>query len=846
MCVTSDISAGVQNRTGMLKLLAMRGLSWLALAVLLLFSVSDTRGLPIPLSFEDRHAGGENKDTEFMTRGYNHQFLLTPRKVILSLARKEIAPEPPGAFGRLDVLRSTSVTTRVLTMEFLGADAKAAMQGLELMPGKINYLLGRDASSWRVGVAAWGKVRTAGLYSGIDLVYYGNEDNLEYDFRVAAGVDPGQIKMKFIGAGKIAVSENGDLEVGLDRQTVRQAKPVCFQEVTGARVNVSGHYEVSGDGVVTIALGEYDHTLPLVIDPTLAYSTYFGGNGGDVASCVRVDPATGDVFLGGITLSRTFPFSTPAGSFQGSYKGGLVDGDAFVARFTNTVTGLALVYFTYLGGAADDGIYDLAVAADGTGQAFVTGFTDSADFPVRPAGGPGGLSGTIGGIKDPGTKQYPTDGFVAQLNASGSDLVYSGYLGGSSQDTGVGISVDAAGNAYVAGFTLSTNFPVVNAFQSTRAASNYNAFISRIGPLGTAMLYSSYLGGTNLTKAEGIANNGPGNVFVTGYTEAKDFRTTVSNTNGILHSMLNEGLNTNLLFDAFVCRFDTTLAGIASETYSALIGGTNDDAGNRIFSDANNNVYITGYSESGNFPNTTTNVPGLRFGVGTNAFNSDAFLLKLDFSGGQPAVVYSALYGGTFNDMGWDVTADSSGNAFVVGVTVSTNFPATTNAGSALGAGNLGLSRTNLGGRDVTVTEFSADGTALIYSGLLGGLRDDYGFGIALDAAGHAIITGRTLSTNFPSVLPFESPIQRTNNAFLARLDLDEVPLRMTLSANTAFFKWSAAPLWATQCHLESSVLGAPASAWAASGGSPVVSNGFCFITLPITNSVPHAYRLKR
>ena len=376
----------------------------------------------------------------FITRGANYRFQLSPTEVQITLDK--IGARPAEVW-----------------MNFLKANPGAQMSGDAELPGTVNYLIGNNPAQWHTGVPTFARVRVGQLYPGINLVYYGNQQQLEYDFNIAPGSDPEAIKIRFKGASRISIGAAGELILTMTGGEICQPAPVIYQVIDGRRQAISGGYRLVDARTVAFAVGKYDHQRPLVIDPVLSFSTYFGGNSGDAAWSVALD-TNGFVYITGQTLSSKFPTNSPPGGYQTNFAGGNVTGDAFVAKFDNQ--GSNLVYLTYLGGSGDDIAYGVAV--DSAGHTYVAGTTDSTNFPVTNAI-PGGthLSGTF----------YPEDAFVAELETNGSQLVYSTYLGGAGYDAAYGIAVDSSNDAYVTGITYSTNFPTTNAFQSHLAVTNW-------------------------------------------------------------------------------------------------------------------------------------------------------------------------------------------------------------------------------------------------------------------------------------------------------------------------------------------------------------------------------------
>jgi hypothetical protein len=757
----------------------------------------------LPLFFEASQ-GHAASPAQFIARGQGCQFLISP-------AETQIA------------LRKTAGNMAAVRMEFAGASAQAQMSGDTELPGKINYLTGNDPAQWHTGVAMFAKVRVGELYPGVNLVYYGNQQQLEYDFTVAPGAKPDVIAIHFGGVDKVSISKQGELILTLGDAEIRQPKPVIYQTVSGARHEIIGGYRLVDAFTVAFDIGQYDRTLPLVIDPILSYSTYFGGNNGTTAWAVAVD-TNGFVYVAGQTFSTKLTnWSVPQGAYQTNFHGGtFFAGDAFVAKFDNL--GTNLIYFTYLGGSADDAAFGIAV--NGQGNVFVTGATDSPDFPTNNAI-PGHAK--IGGIYLQSFGAYPSDAFVAELNSSGTNLIFSSYLGGSGMDAGNGIALDLSGNIYVTGYTFSTNFPTTNAIPYHLAGRtnlfldhlactnsfyyNANAFITKIGPTGTNLIYSSYFGGNNYDMGNGIAVDSSNFVYVTGFTASTNFPATnaavqplvwtnvvvtqhatnyIPVTNYVWNGyLLNGTTNQTSTYDAFVAKFDTTGTNLL---YSTYLGGTNNDVAYAIAVDNLGAAYVTGWTTSTNFPNTNT-IAGLPMPNGLfNNYNygyivtTNAFLTKITNSSTQAVIACSTVFGGTnLNiDIGYGVAVAGS-NVFVTGSTSSTNIPAF-NLPSLVRA-------TNSGGNDAFVAAFDRNSFAPVYSGFLGGLNDDFGYGIAVDPLGNAYIVGQTLSPNFPTLNARQTTFTGTNDAFLAKILLGLPSPTLTISnssVNTYMISWPA------------------------------------------------------
>jgi Beta-propeller repeat len=673
----------------------------------------------LPLCFEANHGQTDSK-VKFLSRGRGYSLYLTGKEAVIAL--KKTAPRSPevnGLPGRglVEKQKAGAAQGTLVKMELAGANAAPRVLGAEELPGRANYFIGNDPAKWLTNVPTYAKVKYEGVYPGVDLVYYGNQGQLEYDFVVAPGVDPNEIRLKFGGSGKLRLDEKGDLLIGTGDEKVRFEKPVVYQEVRGERKPIEGSYVLASANRIGFQLGAYDHTLPLVIDPVLVYSSYLGGSGGDQGNGIAVD-GSGNAYATGVTDSTDFPTVNTLQPSSG--------GSTYVAFVTKiNPSGSALVYSTYLGGSDDDD--GLAIAVDASGNAYVTGRTSSSNFPTTT----GAFQATLGGIYN---------AFVTKINPSGSALVYSTYLGGSGGDGGQGIAVDGSGNAYVTGGTGSTNFPTANAVQSTLAGVN-NAFVTKFNPSGSALVYSTYLGGSGDDQGYGINLDGSGNAYVIGYAESTNFPTTAGAFQTAIASIYD---------NAFVTKINPTGSALV---YSTYLGGSGDDQGYSIAVDGSGNAYVTGYTSSTNFP--TANALQSTLAGGNNAF-----ITKINPTGS--ALVYSTYLGGNDSDGGNGIAVDASGNAYVTGITSSTNFPIINAVQSSYGAGFS----------DAFVTKLNPSGSALVYSTYLGGSPTaDVGGGIAVDGWGNAYVTGYTGSTIFPTTAgSFQPTYAGEGDAFVTKI----------------------------------------------------------------------------
>ena len=675
----------------------------------------------IPLSFE-ANRGQTGASVDFLARGAGYSLFLRPTEAtfILSRQRAEIQSDDDAGTSA-GAMPSAS---KLLRMKLVGASEAAAV-GTGERPGRVNYLVGDDPSKWRAGVPTYAGVRYDNVYPGIDLVYYGNQRQLEYDFRLAPGADPRAVSLEFEGADKVELDAAGDLVLTLGRGVVRQPKPFIYQEVAGARQPVEGGYKLDADGRVRFALGEYDARLPLVIDPVIVYSTYLGGSSNEFMEGVAIDSA-GSAYLAGFTASTDYPTAN-------ALQPGNLNGDIVITKLNPA--GTALVYSTYLGGSEGDRGWDIAV--DPAGNVYLTGETTSTDFPVVNAFQPA-LAPVVDNTRD---------AFVTKLNPTGSALVYSTYLGGTSpQDVGYGIAVDPAGSAYVTGDTGSRDFPVTaGAIKRTKGEFGGDAFVTKLTPAGNALAYSTYLGGELTTGAGGsdggrdIAVDCAGNAYVTGYTFSTNFPVTAG-----AFQLTYVGAPRGAEFeksDAFVSKLNTSGTALV---YSTYLGGDKRDEGQAIAIDAAGNAYVTGLTLSFNFPTANAIQPVNNAVAGVA---EEAFVSKLNASGS--ALVYSTYLGGGSGEVAQGIALDAGGNAYVTGVTGSTNFPTVNPVQNALS-----------GGSDAFVTKVNAAGTAFAYSTYLGGSAsggDEQGIDIAVDSAGIAYVVGLTGSTDFPTVNPFQA-----------------------------------------------------------------------------------------
>ncbi len=706
----------------------------------------------LPLSFEVNQGQADGK-VKFLSRSLGYTLFLTGDEAIFSFRGKTNLYAPP-ARGHLQRSAVPPINNSVLRMKFIKANPAAKVTGAEELPGKINYFVGNDPKKWRSDVPTYAKVKYEGVYPGIDLVYYGNRRQLEYDFIVAPGADPRHVQFDVSGAGNISRDASGELVLQIGKSEVRLAKPVVYQEKDGKKQDIAAHYVLKRRDRVGFEVAGYDLQRPLFIDP-LVYSTYLGGSGNDSGVSIAVD-SSGSAYVTGATYSTDFP--TTPGAFQTMCGGGCSNNtdDAFVTKLNPT--GSTLVYSTYLGGSNLD--QGQGIAVDSSGDAYVAGTTYSTDFPTTP----GAFQTTCGG----GCADSTDDAFVTELNPTGSALVYSTYLGGSGNDAGASIAVDSSGSAYITGATYSTDFPTTpGAFQTMCGGGCSNntddAFVTKLNPAGSALVYSTYLGGSYRDGGNGIAVDSSGDGYVTGATYSTDFPITP----GAFQTVCNGGSNCNESGDAFVTELNPTGSALV---YSTYLGGSYQDVGNGIAVNSSGDAYVTGTTSSYNFPITTGAFQTTSSGV------SDAFVTELNPAGS--ALVYSTYLGGSNSNQGQGIAVDSSGYAHVAGGTASIDFPLQNPLQPLYGGGPL----------DAFVATLNPTGSALAYSTYLGGTYQDVGNGIAVDGLGDAFIAGTTYSYNFP-ITPgaFQTTCGEcptTSDAFLALISPSPFVTLFPLSLN--------------------------------------------------------------
>ena len=677
----------------------------------------------LPLSFEPNQ-GQAHRKVRFLTHSSDSFLSLAPSEATL-----KILPWMDAQHNRSPALLQSSKTllavagrasAGTLRMQLVGADPHASCLQQQPLPGRVNYFVGHDPVKWHTDIPTFGKVGFHGVYPGVDVVYYGNQRRLEYDFVVAPHADPKQIQLHFEGTQGVRLNAAGDLILRMQGRELQWRKPTAYQQEKAGKRAIAARYRLkrlpNGQAGVSFALGRYDTARPLVIDPVLTYSTYLA-NGSPGGSAIAVDSA-GSAYITGVTDTDLF------------------QGPAFVTKLNPA--GTAVVYTTTLGSAAGLGSGGAGIAVDSGGNAYIVSMASTMDYPTTPGAFKTQIMSGVSTVA------------VTKLNPTGNALVYStfvGTLGG--YGNAAGIAIDSSGEAYITGSTQATDFPTTSsAFQNVNKAPAYaNAFVTKLNPTGTALVYSTYLGGSvdlssNVVYSDSgrsIVIDNTGSAYVTGTTASSDFPTTPG-------AFQRTNLARDGYYTAFVTKLNPTGTAL---TYSTYLGGNHQNLGNGIAIDSGGSAYIAGQTYSDDFPVT----PGA-FQT-TNPGNIKAFVAKLNPAG--TALTYATYLRGTYGarnlqegDSANGIAVDSSGCAYVTGMAATTDFPTT--------IGAFQRPQKTFSFNTAFVTKLNSTGTALLYSTLLRGSSTqpengygDVGYSIALDSSDNAYIAGFTDSSNFPT-----------------------------------------------------------------------------------------------
>jgi uncharacterized protein (TIGR03437 family) len=743
----------------------------------------------LPLSFE-HNQGQTDARVQFVSRGAGYTIFLSPASATFALQR--------------NAKEANNAESAVVRMDLLGANAKIAMQPEDRLPGVTNYLMGSNGRKWATNLPTYARARAHAIYPGIDLVYYGTQAQLEYDFVLAPGADLSRIRMKFAGATPV-VDASGDLVLTLvskeGQNGIRFRRPVLYQLADGLRQPVSGRFRIDGRQEVTFEAASYDHGRDLVIDPVLVYSSYLGGSNISQINAMAVNSA-GDIYVTGATEAINYPTTTgvieptcPLGNTQLGAPAGVPkcgEGEsgtpaAFVSKIS--ADGQTLLYSTYLGGGGNGaaGDYGTGIAVDSNDNAWVVGLTTSNDFPITAnaylafcnpvaqgfsfstLSNYGEISGCIG--------NSTRSAFLVQLNATGTTELYGTFLGGSGDTATAQIVLDAAGNIYVAGsvYTNGVGTPAYvfannGAFNYPTTASAYqpivlgggfySAFVTKLAPGGRSLLYSTMFGGPyQHTFSNALAVNA-GKIFIGGSTRDPSLPTTAGALSRTCPSAGSTAAGPKTICDSgayqgFVAAFDPTKSGAASLNFSTYLNGSSLTQGNEtsqvnaLAADAAGNVYVGGYdtyTSSEGFPTTSGALQPACLVANNSSECGTGFVTKLGPLGG---LLWSTFYGSPSSTGGNGVAAialDSANNVYI----------AANNGG--LGDYPLNNGFQSFSGGGAYITELSSSGSQVLFGSYYGGNAATYPTGLLVDAPGNIYLAGYT-----NAYLPLVSPLQSTN-----------------------------------------------------------------------------------
>src|ERR1017187_5298131 len=601
-------------------------------------------------------------------------------------------------------------------IHFDGSNPEASPEGVQPLPGRVNFLNALPNQPSVLDVPLYGAVLYRAVYPGIDMVYGGQGRYLKSEFPGRAGAGPALIPVRHSGGGEVRIDGEGALIVSTRGGDLREEPPVSYQEAGGIRTAVESRFNPNADGTVSFLLGPYDLSRPLTIDPVITYSTLLGGAGAERATSVAVDSA-GSAYLTGFTDSTNFPTVLP---FQNANRGG---NDVFVAKLN--ASGSGLIYCTYIGGSGDD--RGLGISVDSSGEAYVTGTTASRDFPVLNA-----LQTRLSGF---------SNGFVLKLNAAGNALIFSTYLGGNGSDKGNAIALDPGGNAYVTGDSTSTTFPATALQRSNQGGQD--AFVAKISADGRQLIYSTYLGGSSEDSGTAIAVDANGSAYVTGATYSSDFPVVSAFQP---HSGGGQ--------EAFVAKLGNDGASLQ---YSSYLGGSGGqvafpELGQGIALDNQGNAYITGITSSLDFPVVNPLQASLKGAM-------DAFVAKVDCTG---ALIFSTYLGGSSIDVGNAIAVDRTGRVYVAGYTISTDLPVL-----------RAIQTAKAGDYDAFLAILNSQLNAFDSLTYLGGDGSDSALALALGGDGEVYLAGFTLSANFPLLNAYQTVNSGVYGAFATKVTMN-------------------------------------------------------------------------
>ena len=609
-------------------------------------------------------------------------------------------------FERIEKTAKGEAARSFSTMTFLGANKNIEIAAGDPTDYRVSYFYGRDESEWKTGISTSKAVLYKNVYDGIDLKVYGTEKQVEYDWIVAPGADPGLIRFAYVGEQEAKRDADGNLVVRTAASQILQRKPVSHQVIDGRKVNVESTFRSLSDGSFGFSLGAYDPRFPLTIDPlVLAYGTFLGGHDIDDRTEIAVDGQKA-IYLRGVTISGDFPPS-----------GGAPRRDIFVTKLSSD--GSTLVYTAFFPFAQSSPFLNGGLFVDSKGFAYLSGTTYSNSFP----------------LKNPFQDKYrgKDDGFILKLSKDGRSLVYSSYIGGGGYDYGMCVAVDAKGAAYVGGYTDSRDFPTKKAFQKTFAGAT-DAFVAKVAPEGSTLVFATYLGGTRADRCQGLAPDASGAVVVAGSTSSSNF----PKKSAIQTKLADDS-------DGFLTKLTAAGNGLV---YSTYLGGNGHDSIDAVALDAKGDAYITGFA-TGSFPLKTPFQKENRGGT-------DAFIAKISANG--RTILYSSLLGGSSNEYANSIAVDKAGVAYVAGLTQSRDFPLK----SPYQASRNGTD-------DAFLAAVEPNGSRTRFATFLGGRYKETAYGIAVDAGVSIYVSGTTNSPDFPVRSAYQDSLAGQMDVFVAK-----------------------------------------------------------------------------
>ncbi len=708
----------------------------------------------LPLSFE-KNEGQTDARVRYTARGQGYLLFLTPTEAVLALR----SPDTPSRAASDGLTRGqVAANDATLHLGFVGANPNPRISGDDLLPGRSNYFVGDDPKQWHTDVPNYARVKYQSIYPGIDLVYYGNQSQLEFDLVVSPGADPNKLRFNLLGARKLALNSQGDLVVSVGASEISLHKPVLYQTTGQERKPVEGHYVLGENHQVAFEAGPYNTSRALIIDPTLVYSTFLGGSDEDQGKAIAVD-ASGNAYIGGNTASVDFPTQSPFATA----------GEIFVTKLNPT--GSALIYSSYFGGsisgsplvATECGPWPClsGLAIDSAGNAYITGVA----YPGFPA---------VNQIPNACDASCQADGgmFVAKINAAGSAVDYASVIGGGLSSA---IAVDSTGSAYVVGETfIQKDFPIVNALQPTFGGATNDAFLFKVNAAGSQLVYSTFLGGNGVDQATGVAVDSSGNAYVAGSTFSLATANNFPTVNQISGACVGSCRTGPYQEDVFISEINASGSAL---TYSSLLGGSGNDSaaatgyffeGASLALDPSGNAYVAGITApnagTNDFPSTAGAFQATPLSCTGSICTAQGFVTKINSSG--TALVYSTFFG-TNNDMATDIVTqdiavDSSGDVAIVGEFGKT-FPLV----NPLYPNYLLL--------EPSAAVLNPAGSALLFSSNLTqtsgiGAAQDGVFGVAFESPGNLFVTGGGCSAIPVTAGAFQSACKGTFNGFVANI----------------------------------------------------------------------------